>query len=153
MNSSSRLEPSHLDKWGIAISSICLVHCLALPIIIALLPALTSIIPSDGWVHGILIGFAFPVTGLALWRGYRQHQDIHLLIMGGLGLTCIALALVYTDNRTADVSMTLFGGLLIVVAHTLNLRAHRHPNDFPHEDQTTFSVPDNTPPSGHHHLL
>src|SRR3546814_4374057 len=47
---------SRLDRWGIVISSACLAHCLALPFVIALLPAIASSLPPDSWIHPVLIG-------------------------------------------------------------------------------------------------
>ncbi|BDD66169.1 membrane protein [Sphingobium sp. TA15] len=112
---------SRMDRWGIIISSACLVHCLALPLAIALLPAIASSLPSDSWVHPVLIGLALPVTGGALWRGYRTHLRAVPALLGALGLGFIASAL-FARGGLAEPALTVFGGLLVSAAHILNWR-------------------------------
>jgi len=113
---------SWLDRMGIVISSICLVHCLALPLLIALLPVVASALPADGWVHPLLIGLALPVTGLALWRGYRRHRRIVPTSLGIAGLGLIALAL--AAEGWGEALLTVGGGVLVSLAHILNWRSH-----------------------------
>ncbi len=115
---------SRLDRWGIVISSVCLVHCLALPLIIALLPAITSSLPPDSWVHPVLIGLAVPVTGGALWRGYSVHRRGRPALIGCAGLGLIGTALLFRDTLAEPV-LTVAGGALVACAHILNWRGHR----------------------------
>lgn len=114
---------SRLDRWGIVISSVCLVHCLALPLLIALLPAISSVVPGDGWVHPLLIGLALPVTGMALRRGYRMHRRAVPTLVGCLGLGLIATAL-FCEGQLSETILTVGGGALVSLAHVLNWRGH-----------------------------
>ena len=119
-----RVRPTRLDQFGILISSICLVHCLALPIVIALLPAWEPLLPPDSWVHPLLIGLALPITGLALARGYRAHRDGRAAAYGIVGLAMIALGAFLGTAPLMVVGLTVAGGLLVAVAHIINWRAH-----------------------------
>lgn len=114
---------SRLDRWGIVISSACLAHCLALPFVIALLPAIASSLPPDSWIHPVLIGLALPVTGAALWRGYHLHRRTRPALIGLAGLGLIASALL-ARGGLAEPALTVLGGLLVSAAHILNWRGH-----------------------------
>lgn len=114
---------SRLDRWGIIISSACLVHCLALPLVLALLPAFASSLPPDSWVHPVLIGMALPVTGAALWRGYRLHRRAGPALTGVTGLALIAAALL-ARGGPAEPALTVMGGLIVSAAHIFNWRRH-----------------------------
>ncbi len=116
--------PSWLDRWGIVISSICLVHCLALPVLIALLPAVAPLLPPDNWVHPVLIGMALPVTGWALVRGYRLHREWRAVALGVVGLGLIGGGVLLDAVPLAAAGLTVIGGLFVAAAHLLNWRAH-----------------------------
>ena len=116
---------SRLDRAGIFISSICFAHCLALPIVIALLPALAPLLPPDVWVHALLFSTALPVTGFTLWRGYRMHADPRPLLFGLLGLGLVGCGL-FAAGPIAGAALTVLGGAAIGCAHLLNLRGHRN---------------------------
>lgn len=107
------------------VSSLCLVHCLALPLVIAALPALGNVLPGDFVVHLSLILVALPLTGFALWRGSRAHGQRTPLLLGLFGLLLVGAAVPLTSLVVAEVLLTVVGGLIVVTAHLLNWRAHR----------------------------
>lgn len=121
------LEPAaitRLDRLGMLISSACLVHCLALPLLTALLPFLSLSLPGDEWTHRVLLAMALPVTGLALFRGWRRHRAAVPTICGAAGLMMIAAGL-FPGSEIAEAALTVTGGLIVVGAHLMNWRA-RH---------------------------
>ena len=114
------------DKLGIFASAACLVHCLALPLLIPLLPAL-ALVPHTG-VHALLL---LPIIGLsllALLPGYRRHRSrfVGAAALAGITLCTIAVgaeALFHIESL--DVPFTVVGGMLLVGAHIANLRRMR----------------------------
>ncbi|WP_413894670.1 MerC family mercury resistance protein [Pantoea ananatis] len=52
-------------------SGLCLLHCLALPLLAAALP-LFGVWAEAEWVHVVFVAIAAPLAGLALWRGHRR---------------------------------------------------------------------------------
>jgi hypothetical protein len=116
--------PSRLDQVGIVLSGICLVHCIGLPILILLLPAIAFALPSDGVVHAVLIALVLPVSGFALWRGMTQSGSRWALFSGVAGMSLLALGLVFLDSETVATLLTVTGSLMIGLAHILNWRGH-----------------------------
>ncbi|GAA5175440.1 hypothetical protein GCM10025771_07590 [Niveibacterium umoris] len=118
------------DKLGIFASAACLVHCLALPLLIPLLPAL-ALIPHTG-VHALLLVPVVLLSLLALLPGYRRHRSryVGVAAIAGVSLCSIAVgaeALFHIESL--DVPFTVAGGLLLVSAHWVNLRRMRSQTD------------------------
>lgn len=118
-----------LDRVAIALSAVCLAHCLALPVAVAATPALTSLLPGDVWVHRLILATALPLASVALWRGWRTHGDRLPAAIGVTGLLLLAAG-VAIDGSLAETMLTVAGALVLAVAHLRNWRAvhrgHRH---------------------------
>jgi len=117
-------RPSRLDQLGILLSGLCLMHCIGLPILILLLPAIAFALPSHGIVHAMLIALVLPVSGFALWRGMAQSGSRWALAWGMAGMLLLALGLVFLEAETVATLLTVTGSLMIGLAHILNWRGH-----------------------------
>ena len=112
-----------LDTLGACVSGLCLVHCVALPLIFAFAPALAHLIPGDEAVHRIL---AFLVVGAGLpsfLGGVRKHGQRRVLVAGFAGIAIILGALAFGDrfsSHAAEISVTMLGSLLLTSAHLAN---------------------------------
>ncbi|HBN54822.1 MAG TPA: hypothetical protein DD456_12580, partial [Stenotrophomonas sp.] len=76
------------DASAVALSTLCLLHCLALPLLAALLPLFGAWSEAE-WVHGVFVLIAAPLSGYALWRAHRHRPlpaALWLLAGGGLVL-------------------------------------------------------------------
>jgi hypothetical protein len=116
-----------LDASAIALSSLCLLHCLALPLLAAALP-LMGVWAEAEWVHILFVAIAVPTTGFALWRAHRQHPLPALaLLSAGTGLLLLLAGAVGWPSHEAETPMTVVGSLLLAVTHLWNARRrHRH---------------------------
>ena len=127
------------DRIGIGVSGLCLIHCLALPLLLTFAPFVQLI--SD-WHQPFHIGIfilAAPVAFISLRQGYRHHKKKLILLLGGLGCGLIFSNLLidlsadthlHTEELTLSLLMNVAGGLLLASAHLLNIklchRPHRH---------------------------
>lgn len=120
---------SLLDSLAIALSGLCLVHCLALPALIALFPLLgASLIDHQSFHQIILIGVV-PTTTVALGAGYLRHRRLPIALLGLAGIAALAYAAFALHARHAhdlETWVTVGGGLLLAFAHVLNFRHCRH---------------------------
>jgi peptidoglycan/LPS O-acetylase OafA/YrhL len=111
------------DFIGIGLSLLCLVHCLALPVLIAFAPAILRGLPGDDVTHrslAVLIGF---VGFLAFRSGYKVHRRRWVLAAFITGLLMVSLAAVLGDEVLTgygEAAITVCGGLLLVTAHLVN---------------------------------
>ncbi|MEO1046091.1 MAG: MerC domain-containing protein [Pseudomonadota bacterium] len=124
MKSADYSFPRSFDGFGIALSGLCLIHCLLLPITLVLLPAL-SLSPALGWLHDnewLHVALLFPiflVSGTTLLRGARLDRRIGYIGGAGIAALCIAL---FAPNEWAEQIITTFGTVMLIVAHILNIR-------------------------------
>jgi len=119
-NSLSRIN---WDIVGIGTSTLCLIHCVLLPIILAFSPTLVHIIPGDEAVHRALAYLLAAVGLIAFWTGYKIHRQkliLLLLSIGILGVTVGAYAGSLLPSHRLEVLITLVGSSFLIVAHWLN---------------------------------
>lgn len=111
----------YADAAGIFASILCLIHCLALPLVLAMLPALGW--AEDEWLHELLVGVAMVATLLALVPGFATHRRVSVLLMGIGGLACLAAAVFLVGphfGEVAETALTVAGAVLLCAAHLRN---------------------------------
>jgi len=136
-----------LDAVGLAISGICLVHCLALPLLAVLLPAFALGFGAEGdrTFHWVLLGLAVPISTLALWRGAARSAHWRWLQVGSIGLVLMLIGVLHLFGADSEVPITAFGVTLLAIAHVKNfLMATRsgHPgHSYAIQDRTRTMPP------------
>jgi hypothetical protein len=116
---------SMADFWAIGLSSLCVIHCLALPFLIAAIPFLGFLSEAE-WVHQVLVCLAAP---LGLWALARKLGLKPVILCGllGLGLTLMAGAAFYEPWQAYEVPLTVIGASLLAVMHLVNARLKHKP--------------------------
>lgn len=117
-----------LDAAAAALSSLCLLHCLLLPLGLGLAPALLGLGDAHGpeWLHWALLALAAPVSIYALKRGHDLHGDGTPWKLAALGFGLMAIGALAHETGPAEQILTVVGGLVVAVAHWRNWKA-RHP--------------------------
>ena len=108
------------DFLGIVVSSLCLMHCLALPVALALIPAISSQFAEQEWVHLVLVVCATGIIGWAFPKGLRVHHQFKPLGLALIGLTLLSLALLVGEGHWAEKVLTSIGALATAAAHLWN---------------------------------
>jgi hypothetical protein len=114
-----------IEHAALGASFLCLLHCLALPLLIAALPALGSILPVGPTFHLAMLAFAVPASGLALTSGQAQHGVVWPLLAGLFGLFFLMLGVLAFAGTWLETALTVLGAILLAVAHVANLRLRR----------------------------
>lgn len=112
-----------LDRLGIGLSGLCLVHCLASTVLLAVLASAGGLLVSPH-LHEIGLALAMPLGAIALGRGILEHGFMMPSSVGGMGLGVMAGALTMPHGGT-EVLTTLVGVGLLALGHDLNQRASR----------------------------
>jgi len=116
-----------LDRVAVTLSGLCLVHCLALPLVIAVLPFLGQF--SDDHFHVQMLIMVIPVSTIALGLGYRRHRHLGVVIAGIAALVVVTLGGTVAHQHyglLADRLLTIIGSLALAITHYRNFRLSRH---------------------------
>ena len=113
-----------LDRLGVLVSGLCLVHCLSGLVLVTLLGIGGGVL-LDPAIHEIGLAVAVVVGALGLGLGLLRHRRFGLVVLGGTGLVLMASALMVRHGPREAV-LTMLGVTLVASAHVLNMR-HRHP--------------------------
>ena len=113
-----------LDRLAIGLSGLCLVHCIATSVVLALVSAAGGILFSHIF-HQVGLGLAISLGALALGRGVLDHGYIAPAAVGafGLGMMAGALALPHDAAGGGEALWTVLGVGVLAFGHDLNYRA------------------------------
>jgi hypothetical protein len=109
---------SQLDRMAITLSGLCLVHCLATAVALALLASAGGLLGSP-WIHELGLTLAMVLGAVALGRGVYEHGFMMPSAVGGLGLGVMAGALTLPHDGS-EALFTLVGVAVLALGHQLN---------------------------------
>ena len=111
--------PTHrLDRMAIGLSGLCLVHCVATTVLLALVSAAGGMLGS-AWIHEVGLALAMVMGMIALGRGILEHGYTMPSAVGGLGLGVMAGALTMPHDGT-EALYTVVGVAILALGHRLN---------------------------------
>jgi 4-amino-4-deoxy-L-arabinose transferase-like glycosyltransferase len=119
----ARVLRCRADSFGIGLSALCMIHCLAFPVLIAFAPAALRILPGDDATHRVLAVCVGLAGGLAFRSGYKVHGRRWILALFFAGMALIVAAALVGEPalpERAEAAMTVCGGVLLVTAHWQN---------------------------------
>lgn len=114
-----------LDRLAIGLSGLCMVHCIATTVLLAVLSAAGGILGAH-WVHEVGLSLAMILGAFALGRGIIEHGFMMPSAVGGLGLGVMAGALSMPHNGS-EAALTIVGVLVLALGHDLNRRGTVNP--------------------------
>lgn len=118
-----------LDRLGISLSAVCLAHCLAIPVLLTLLPMTQLGWLSEELFHDILLTVILPTSVIALGLGCHRHRQWQILLLGFVGLGLLtSLAVMPHDSLSlmTERAITVVAGCLLVIAHYMNFNRCQH---------------------------
>ena len=117
----SAVRSGSQDRWAIGLSGLCLVHCLAATIILALLASAGGLLVSP-LIHEVGLSLAILVGVFSLGRGIADHGFMMSSAVSGLGLGVMSGALTL-PHGLAEFVYTMAGVAILALGHDLNRRA------------------------------
>lgn len=112
------------DRLGIAMSVVCLVHCLVLPFAIVALPLVAAQWLHTSTFHTAMALALLPVALLAAVPGLRMHGRISVAAAMAAGLSLLSTAAFAGEDLLShewQIGLTVLGGAILVAAHAVNL--------------------------------
>ena len=117
---SSLMQRQPWDLAGIGASSLCVLHCVATPLLVVILPVVEAV---EKQTHA---AFALAILGiglLAFWPGYRRHSRWRIAAAAFVGFGLISLGVTAPAgllSESAETVATILGGAILVAAHLRN---------------------------------
>ncbi len=119
------------DQVGMSLSLVCAVHCLAIPILIPLLPFIAGSFIAGEAMESAVLTITLLIAGPTLFRGYLKHRKLRVPAIFILGLLFLALRPGTLEHHHHDHSQGVdilhficaaLAGLSLAMGHWLNLR-------------------------------
>jgi hypothetical protein len=110
-----------MDRLAIGLSGLCLVHCLASAVFVAMLASAGGMLLHPA-IHEVGLTFAIGLGVIALGRGVLDHGFMMPSAVGGLGLGVMAGSLGLPEGGLGTV-YTIVGVAILALGHDLNRRA------------------------------
>jgi hypothetical protein len=122
--SDARTAVSRLDRLGAAASLACAAHCVAMPLLIGLLPFVGLGFLADAQTEYMLAGLSIGIGILNLIPSYaRKHKQWRPLSLFAFGAALIfAVKLFAEEGSRLEAPAMVLGALLIACAHVVNRR-------------------------------
>ncbi|RYD99229.1 MAG: MerC domain-containing protein [Sphingomonadales bacterium] len=122
----TRFAPARdlFDRLAIGLSALCLVHCAASVILVALLATAGGVLLHP-IIHEIGLGLAILLAIVGLGRGFVQHRRPVPMVLGTAGIALMATALT-VPHGFSEAAYTMVGVGCVAIAHMLNRRAHAY---------------------------
>ncbi len=112
----AELGRSRLDLYAAGLSALCLIHCLAAPLIVIMIPVMAETAQSE-LTHQVLAFIAVPVSLLVIWQTLAAHGN-KLFITAALTGVGLLLTAVFVEAMSAHAEqITIVGALLLSSAH------------------------------------
>ena len=109
-----------LDRVGILLSGLCLLHCLAGLLLVTGLGLGGQVLFAPE-IHRIGLGLAIAVGSVTLAMGVIRHRDPVPLQVGAAGIGLMTVAL-FVGHGVPEAVLTILGVALLAWAHLRNLR-------------------------------
>jgi len=123
----------YFDRIAIALSTICIVHCLAMPFVIAVLPLAAFAVGGDGHFHTLMLWFVVPTSVLGFGLGVRVHRRADIVALGAVAIAVLATTALWGHaawDSSVEVFANVGASILLATAHWWNFREvrrlHRH---------------------------
>lgn len=115
-----------LDQAAIALSGLCMIHCVASVAGLFAVGLLSAFGGVDEIFHLTMLAIIVPVSVLAIVAGYRRHRRWQVLLPGVLALLALCLLAAFEDAMHGTVwepLLTSLVGICLVATHIGNIRS------------------------------
>ena len=112
-----------LDRLAIGGSALCAIHCLSLPVLLSVFPALGTTLFGKESFHVLLLFFVIPLSVIALSMGCKQHKSLFVAMMGILGIGLLIFTALFGHDmfgHDGEKIATLIGASFIAISHIRN---------------------------------
>ena len=121
------------DKAAIGLSFACALHCLMVPLFLAIFPSSTLSGLGDERIHLGLLALIIPISVFSLTLGCRVHRNLTVVAVGvtGICILCFSALLAHDiGGESLETAGTLLGSSIVALSHALNFKSCRAANGY-----------------------
>ena len=107
---------ARLDLCAAGLSTLCVLHCVALPVLLSLMPVVAQAAESE-LVHRVLVVAAVPMSLRVIWKTRPVHGNGLFVGAASVGLVVLLLAAFIEAVSPYEEPITVAGGVLLGSAH------------------------------------
>ena len=104
------------DLYAAGLSTLCVLHCVALPVLVAFMPMVAQAAESE-LVHQLLVIAAVPMSLRVVWQARMATGNRLFFSAVFAGLALLLLGAFAEAASAYEEPITIFGGALLVSAH------------------------------------
>jgi hypothetical protein len=123
-----RLSVLSADAFGISASLLCMVHCLAFPLVISMGYIFQN--PGEqGHIHWHWVDYLF--IGLALWAVFHSSKNTQskgIKIALWIAVSVFSISVLLHDLTSWMVFISVSASMILVIVHIINWKFHRKCN-------------------------
>jgi hypothetical protein len=122
------LLSKYFDRIAIVLSTICIVHCLAMPLLVAFLPLAAFTLGGDGHFHALMLWFVVPTSVIGFALGFRVHGRFDVVAFGALAIVVLAVVALWGHSvwdPSVEVVVNVVASMALAAAHWRNFREVR----------------------------
>ena len=117
------------DKFSICLSVSCIIHCIGLPLLILLIPSLSSLWINDELTHVLIVIVALPTSIYASLKvfgknkSFRCFECYRCVLLMSIGFILLFSAFLLHDfGEFVEKMVTIIGATVLASAHVYNIK-------------------------------
>lgn len=117
-----------VDKFAVSSSTLCVIHCIAVPFLVGVFPAIGATALGDEAFHILMLWAVIPASFIGLTLGCRKHRHFSVLGVGLIGVGILTFAAFYGHDifgENGERGVTVVGAVIVALAHIRNFKICR----------------------------
>lgn len=111
---------ARLDLFAVGLSALCVIHCVALPLLVAIMPVI-AIAAENELAHKLIVLAAVPVSLRVIWKTLPLAENKLFIGVVSAGLALLLLAAFIEALSAYEQPITVAGALLLSTGHIWHL--------------------------------
>ena len=124
------------DFCGMTLSILCVIHCIAMPILLFLVPTFAvTYLGEDEWFHQIALVVIAIAAILAFVPGFKLHKKLSPILWFAGGIFFLLFSAFFAHDLIGheyEPIVAIMGSILLVRAHYMNHKLCNHCHDHKH---------------------
>ena len=117
----------HWDISAASLSTLCILHCLAVPLLVTVMPVLV-VVSEAQWLHLMFVCMAVPISLWVIRTAWLRHESNLFVVVAILALSMMVSAITFAPPALED-SLTVVGAGMLGMAHLWRWWQHQSPEE------------------------